>query len=321
MYRLPTLIAYIFAALSFFPISSQLLGMNGLFFDNTFLVYYQYRWYLFGFALFFGLIGWFSARKQIDLIVTTTDNFIQGQFSKKQKELKKLGKMGEKKLKHLAMRVSWSPILNPSMKVKGWQAMDTTYHKKHELKVNKVDDVLVNITPKFTSKLFSFYTLMLGLVVLSITFFSAKFDWVMFLTSLVFIILGIWLIRTNKTEYYFNKANNSYGFKEYGLLSHKSLKDEHILSINSIAALQIIYLERGSEESNLWELNLITQDAKRYNIMQNTYRVELAKNAQKLSKFLEVPVWEDTGIHYELVQENTMVFPTWDTIMDKVLGK
>ena len=313
MYRLPTLIAYIFAALSFFPISSQFLGMNGLFFDNTFLVYYQYRWYLFGFALFFGLIGWFSARKQVDLIVIT-DDFIQGQFSKKQKELKKLGKIGEKKLKHLAMRVSWSPILNPSIKVKGWQ--DMTNNKKRELKVNKVDDVLVNITPKLTSKIISFYPLMLGLVVLSITFFSAKFDWVVFLTSLGLIISGIWFIGTNKTEYYFNKANNSYGFKEYGLLSHKSLKDEHILSINSISALQVIYLKRGSGESNLWELNLITQDAKRYNIMQNTYRVELAKNAQRLSKFLEVPVWEDTGIHYGVVQENTVVFPTWDSIMD-----
>ncbi len=318
MYRLPIIIAYFFAVLSFFPISSQLLGMNGLFFDNTFLAYYQYRWYLFGFALFFGLIGWFNARKQIDLIAIT-DGFIQGQFSKKQKELRKRGKTGGKKLKHLAMRVSWSPILNPSIKLKGWQ--DMTNNKKRELKVNIVDDVLINIAPKLTSKIVSFYPFMLGFVVLSITLFSDKFDWVMFFTSLGLIIAGIWFIGTNKTVYYFNKAKNNYGFREYGLLSHKVLKDEQILSISSISALQVIYLKRGSGDSDLWELNLITQDAKRHNIMQNTYRVELAKNAQKLSKFLDIPVWEDTGIHYGVVQENTVVFPTWDSIMDKVLGK
>ena len=85
---------------------------------------------------------------------------------------------------------------------------------------------------------------------------------------------------------------------------NKSIKGEKQLMqlkksarISEIAALQIIP-ERisGSKGGSYtsWEINLVSHDAQRLNVMDHGNRQSIVEDAQKLGEFLDVPVWENT---------------------------
>ena len=67
--------------------------------------------------------------------------------------------------------------------------------------------------------------------------------------------------------------------------------------LNDIAAIQIVS-ERLSDKNSSYtssEINIISHDAQRLNLMDHGNRKSIQEDAQKLCEFLNVPVWENTN--------------------------
>ena len=66
---------------------------------------------------------------------------------------------------------------------------------------------------------------------------------------------------------------------------------------SEIAAIQVI-AERisGNKGSNYtsWEINLVSGDGQRLNVMDHGKKASIIEDAQRLGEFLGVPVWENT---------------------------
>ncbi|KAG1694857.1 hypothetical protein GQR58_006800 [Nymphon striatum] len=64
--------------------------------------------------------------------------------------------------------------------------------------------------------------------------------------------------------------------------------------LNDIAAIQIVAERLSGKNSSYtsWEINLVSHDAKRLNVMDHGNHKSIKADAQMLSNFLNVPVWE-----------------------------
>ena len=67
--------------------------------------------------------------------------------------------------------------------------------------------------------------------------------------------------------------------------------------LSEIAAIQIIEEQlssnKGSSDSS-WEINLVSEDGKRVNVMDHGNKASITADARKLGEFLGVPVWENS---------------------------
>lgn len=326
MYKYLTILAYLLVFAAFFPVASNLLGTDDLFFKDIpypYSLYYEYRWHLLVAGLILGVAGWFSARKRID-DVTDYKLYTRAHFSKRKKELLKKGKQAERKLKHLAMRTSWAPVFQPTVSKQGWQNMAN--NKTTTLKVKKNKNGRLYLVPRLVKSLFNIFIITIGVLLLTSSFWAdggSGSDFWVYLFGIAMVLGGILLFKLH-THFYFDKSNNTFVEIENTFLNlnlkKKIPSNKKILALDDIAALQIIR-EYQNNESDGWELNIIRKDAKRHNIMQSGRRVLLTESAVAISKYLDVPVWEDSGAHFGVVQENTVTVPTWDSIFDLLRKK
>ena len=324
MYKYLALLAYFLVFAAFPPIATELLGTHKLFFSNIpypYSLYFDWRWYILGASLVFGVLAWLSARKRISDI-TDYKHYTRGYFSKKQKELIKTGIQGDKKLKHLAMRTEWAPILQPSIHDKGWVTPSGKMTAMLRIKSNKMG--VIHLAPSIQSSIFNIYIILVGIGLLSSSFWatesSGSIFW-LYAIGIAMVIGGVWLFKF-QAQFYFNKNKNEFIKIESSFLKNKNTHNNNkkLLSLDDISALQIIR-NNNTDRADTWELNIIRKNAKRYNITFDTRRVILTEIAITLAKFLNVPVWEDIGVHYGVVQEETITLPTWDSILDYLLRK
>ena len=108
----------------------------------------------------------------------------------------------------------------------------------------------------------------------------------------LFIILSLIAIFVRLVEFY---ASKSFTFdKTQNKLSKENLKSEiSSFPLDSIHALQLIYKSMGTTETYYgYELNLVFNDTSRMYLVSYDNQHELQMDAEKLSKFLDVPVWD-----------------------------
>ena len=93
--------------------------------------------------------------------------------------------------------------------------------------------------------------------------------------------------------------------KEYKFFTSNIIKEEKILSLDKIVALQV-FCEKEIDSRKEWQLNLITDKKERINIIKSVNHLSLVDGANTISHFLEIPVWEDTGVHRKGIKELTL---------------
>ena len=273
---------------------------------------------LFLLSIFLIIFGWFRTRKAISRLHEKNPLYFRDYFSQMKKESKAIDIDLNKQLQQLAIDVSWEPIYTISKEFEGLYRFDSdSIIKKQERKIIQEDENTLIVVPKKSNRLFLFYVMLIAVVLLAVVLFY-EFNWVALFSSIAIMVVGYKLMMKNKSIYYFNKLTNSYGIEKYDSKSKTTIKQD-TLSLNEISALQIIYSLTGS--IYLWELNLITNKAERINIIQTRYRVGLIQSADILSRFLHIPIWEDIGVHMEVVKEDSFVLPTLDSIIDRIKNK
>ncbi|MEB8432309.1 hypothetical protein OO007_08715 [Cocleimonas sp. KMM 6892] len=81
------------------------------------------------------------------------------------------------------------------------------------------------------------------------------------------------------------------------LMSEKELSQlKKSARLSDIAAIQILSERVSGKNSNYtsWEINLVSHDAQRLNVMDHGNKNNIEEDAIMLSEFLDVPVWENT---------------------------
>lgn len=271
---------------------------------------------LFLLSIFLIIFGWFRARKAISHLYEKNPLYFRDYFSKMKKASKTIDMDLNKQLHQLAIDVSWAAFYTPSKELQVVYRFDFDNGSiiKQERKIIQEDDNTLVVVPKKSNRLSLFYIMLIAVVILAVVLFY-EFNWIALFSSFMLIAVAYKLMMNNTSIYYFDKLTNSYRIEKYDSKNKTTIKQD-ILPLNDISALQIINSSKGS--IYLWELNLITNKAERITIIQTRYRVGLIQSADILSRFLHIPIWEDIGVHMEVVKENPIVWPTLDSIMDRI---
>ena len=115
------------------------------------------------------------------------------------------------------------------------------------------------------------------------------------LSSLVFILAGAWLIFSFSRPVVFDKELGWFwkGYRSPSL-SGGGYKPKNGTPLNRVYALQILAERvRGSNSSyTSYELNLVCRDAGRINLVDHGHYENIRKEAETLSAFLGIPVWD-----------------------------
>ena len=268
---------------------------------------------LFLWALFV-IVPWLFKRSKINKY---SEGVIKAPFSKKQKKLKKMGVAGEAQLKkYFALRIAWTPLRQPSLLAKDQKKMDTNANLAKKIKL--INEQQIKLMPSLSHYIFAIYALMLSLILFLAVIYSTEKGRVwMFLIAIGLIVVAWYILQfSTRLSYHFDKSKNSLEIYDKAPFSSKVLEKKKIVSLDAIVALQVICTRRtssplsGSAPSTsghwffissiptTWELNLITKDAKRYNVLLEhgdvfMRKVNFFKVVRHLKQFLDVPVWEE----------------------------
>lgn len=191
----------------------------------------------------------------------------------------------------LAMSIRWTPIEGGG-----------TNFRTHKFYSNGTNQVGFKAT--LGAKLFSGVFMIAGLG-LGIGFSVNKFQngdpifaWetlFLILFGLVFFGVGLYMFRSYSKPIVFDKLSGYFwkGWKK----PDQYRGDENVhgaLKLDDIHALQIVseYIRRDKKSYYSYELNLVTSDGQRHNVIDHGDRSDLVIDANKLSEFLGKPVWD-----------------------------
>lgn len=173
--------------------------------------------------------------------------------------------------------------------------------KTHVL-IKKSNSKLV-YKPSIGVALFCFIFLVIGLAVLffgSYTFMTSKSNsedfpiWFVLIFGGVFTFAGSFMFYYNYKPRVFDKQLGMY-YKAYKVSLHKTTisKFNYQIPLKSIVAIQIIGETIKSDDSsyNSFELNLVTENSKRTNVIDHGNLKSIINDAHILSEFLNVPIW------------------------------
>lgn len=96
----------------------------------------------------------------------------------------------------------------------------------------------------------------------------------------------------------FDKIENCFDKGRKPSISGKSWPSpEQSVPLNKIHALQLIgeYYQSGRSSIHSYELNLVLNNGSRVNVIQHGVKLKLLSDAQLLSSFLAIPVWNAIG--------------------------
>jgi len=128
--------------------------------------------------------------------------------------------------------------------------------------------------------------------------FSNSFNIIIFVICIILILAGILLYLFNTKPIIFDK-NKGYIWKgkikdyPYQIIENNKIK---CISLNQIYAIQLLRSSLRWVVS--YEINLILKDGKRYDVLGHYNLEKIKKDAETLSKFLRIPLWDIT--YYDL---------------------
>lgn len=191
----------------------------------------------------------------------------------------------------VAMKTEWSPL-------KGGGSNFQT-HKLIEINYNRFE-----FKSTLGAKMFSLIFLTVGIVMPVIfgmdmiqtraDLFTSDFLFIL-LFGLIFTSVGGWMFYSYAKPVIFDKAKGMY-WKDWKAPTRYLAEgnEDDSSRISNIYALQIIpELVRSDNKSYVsYELNLIMRDGSRMNVVDHGDPIQLREDAEKLSEFLGVPVWD-----------------------------
>lgn len=115
------------------------------------------------------------------------------------------------------------------------------------------------------------------------------------LIGLGFTIIGYVMLYFGTTPIVFDKRNKSFwkGRKSPNMVYRKKELKTYV-SLKNIHAIQLIseYISGNKSSYYSYELNLVLKNARRINVIDHGNQGSICNNAQILSRFLDVPVWD-----------------------------
>jgi hypothetical protein len=118
---------------------------------------------------------------------------------------------------------------------------------------------------------------------------------VIILFGLVFFGAGLFMFRSYSKPVVFDKM---VGYYWKGWKKPERYKSNHSIEgsikISDIHALQIVseYIRGDKKNYYSYELNIVTRDGERHNVIDHGDRTDMIADANKLSDFLGIPVWD-----------------------------
>lgn len=193
-------------------------------------------------------------------------------------------------LKALAQKVEWSALAS------GGSNFKTSY-------LHQSDQSRIEVLRSTGGKLFIFVFIAMGSIIPSILVYGMFKEDGFGLQLLFPLILGTIFTGVGILMLFHPKPR--FFDKQLGWFwaGSKKLSNEQELSslklsarLNEIAAIQIIAERLSGKNSSYtsWEINLVSNDAKRLNVMDHGNQESILSDAQMLGEFLGVPVWENT---------------------------
>ncbi|NBC66559.1 MAG: hypothetical protein GVY07_13015 [Bacteroidetes bacterium] len=122
-------------------------------------------------------------------------------------------------------------------------------------------------------------------------------EWLPVLAGVVFFLIGGIFLKKSICPIVFDKTDGMYwkGNKAPQVDSSGSKTKNDFVRLSQIHALQIIsesVSKSNSKSYRSYELNLVLKDASRLNMIDHGKVIKVREDAEKLSAFLGVPVWD-----------------------------
>lgn len=190
--------------------------------------------------------------------------------------------MEKEKLEKLYNNLNWLPLEEGG-----------SNYKTHNLV--EVEENIYEYKSSFVNTLFGLIFMIVGAIAL---IFMTKaslrsFDMLIFLIgtvfSVVFIVIGAVFFKNSQKKMVFNFEENIFW---------KGSREDSI-DLENIVAIQIVSEECSSEDSDgnytryySYELNLVDENAKRYNIIDHGRKDIIIQDAELIAEFLEIPIWD-----------------------------
>jgi hypothetical protein len=124
--------------------------------------------------------------------------------------------------------------------------------------------------------------------------FSGSFNIIIFVICIILILAGLLLYLFNTKPIIFDK-NKGYTWKgkiedyPYQIIEDNKIK---CVPLNQIYAIQLLRSSVGWVVS--YEIILVLKDGNRYDIIGHNNLEEIKEDAEKLSNFLQIPIWDIT---------------------------
>ena len=191
----------------------------------------------------------------------------------------------------VAMRTEWRQLKSGGSNFRTHKLIEVNYHR-FEFKATVFMKIFCMIF--FIAGLAVFFVF--GTNTIDMHNFSMDFESLFpLLFGLIFALVGALLLYFGTKPIVFDKTYGYYwkGRKEPAQTYDQSIKKAST-PLSNIHALQIISEHVSSSKSSYWsyELNLVLNDSSRLNVIDHGKLESVRTDAQKLSGFLGVPVWD-----------------------------
>jgi len=224
---------------------------------------------------------------------TSNSNFVKKDFiaEKNQHKVQQLIDKQQGHLKELALKVEWKPLAG------GGANFKTTSLK--QIKSSRLE-VIKSTGGLAFSGLFAAIGIGVAVVVSYFIYKDRGLDWDILFTVVfgsIFAAAGIAMMywprpRVFDLRYGWFWAGNKSLSREQDFINLKKSA-----RLSEIAVIQIIAERITSKESSSytsWEINLVSNNGDRLNVMDHGNQESIVSDAQLLGEFLGVPVWENT---------------------------
>jgi hypothetical protein len=195
----------------------------------------------------------------------------------------------------LATQVEWTPVKSSS-------GSNFRSHKLVEVNPSRLE-----YFPTLQSQLFSFTFIGAGLAIPLFALMGGmnfgeedtlKLVGFMVLFGVVFAGVGILTLRKNKIPIVLDKVTGRCWKGRKGPDQKPELMDSDLVPrLNEIHAIQLLsqYVRSDKKSYYLYELNIVMNDGKRHNIMKHGSKRFIRSDAEVISRFLDIPVWDAAG--------------------------
>lgn len=187
----------------------------------------------------------------------------------------------------IASKTAWCPLVPGG-----------TVHKTHDIQVLSTTRAIFSTTAQ--SRLFSIFVSALGLGGLGMGVYkildaaSPLNGALTLLVGAMFSAAGFWLYRSGERSIIFDKSVGAFWAGKQPTPAKLATESSDWCKLEEIAGIQIISEQIGWEKFDMesYELNLVLQDSRRLNVVDHGNLRQVQADAMRLSKFLQVPVWD-----------------------------